>query len=117
MPILRDVGDPSDPTLMGVHEWWLVGGEDIPKLGLHVHGDDAARSEVRYLMESIGRLRNAAAPLTIQELDSEVRIIARTRGLESRVTRTRCASDALEVAIDVSVWRPMEEPAATARGG
>jgi hypothetical protein len=105
MPVLKDVADPSDPTLIGIHEWWPLGEEAIPKLGLHLHGDNAARSEQRYLMESIGELRSSTAPLTLAELGDHVQAIAAARNLESRVTKTRCASDPLEVAFDVSVWQ------------
>jgi hypothetical protein len=102
---LEDVADPTDPTLIFVHEWWPVGGDPIPKLGLHLHGDDAARAESAYLLEAIESLRNPDEPLTLPELDSRMRSIAEARGLKAIGTKTRCAADPLEVAIDLSVWQ------------
>ena len=103
--VLKDVADPTDPTLIAVHEWWPVGGDTIPKLSLHLHGDEAARSRAAELSAEIEDLRNPEDPLTLPELDARIRAVAARLGFEASATETRCASDPLETTVDVSVWR------------
>jgi hypothetical protein len=95
--------------LIAIFEWWPVGGEKIPKLGLHLHGDEAARSLANELTTAIQSLHDPAQALSLPELDARMQGIAADLGLDASVTKTRCASDLLEEAADLSVWRKEPE--------
>ena len=105
---LEDVADPRDPTLIAVHKSWAVADELLPKLGLHVHGDAAAQRRGDELSRDIAELRSTETPLTLSALDSRIGQLAAQYGLKATVTKTRCAFDPLEVAVDVSIWSERE---------
>lgn len=99
----------AKPSLMVRHETWPVGGDSIPKLSLHVHGDDDARAHASELAEAVESLRAHDTPLTLAALDKAVRGVAARFGLTGVATKARCMEDPLETVVDVSFYSSREE--------
>jgi hypothetical protein len=107
---LRDPAErATDPTLIVRFTDWYVAGESMSRLALHVHGDDAARTHADRIVEAIGGLRDRKDPLSLDELDDEVRAIADSLGLTGRASSARCTPDPLETVVDTTFFA--ENPA------
>jgi hypothetical protein len=97
---------PVDPTLIARFENWHIEGDTIPKLALHLHGDEAARAQADELVRQISNL-NASVRLTLDQLDQRVREISESLGLSGyAVDPARCVYDPLHTVVDVSVFTP-----------